>query len=168
MLFFFNLAGATYDPDVVGVELPSMAEARLHATVYAGELLRDRPGLAWEGEELRVEITDESQLVLFTLIIFGVEAARRLDGPDRRRGGKKKAPQPKTGRLRRFTWGCRCRPNTSPPAECRRLDRWQEQNTGRRSSGSMFALLFRKHCAKLSASLCRPLGLFQRSLHFGA
>jgi hypothetical protein len=78
MLFFFNLAGAVYDPDVVGVELPTMADARLHSTLFAGELLRDRPGLAWEGEELRVEVTDENRLVLFTLILFGVEAAAAL------------------------------------------------------------------------------------------
>jgi hypothetical protein len=78
MLFFFNLAGAVYDPDVVGVELPTLVEARSQAAIHAGELLRDRPGLAWEGEELRVEVTDENQLVLFTVIIFGVEAAAAL------------------------------------------------------------------------------------------
>jgi hypothetical protein len=78
MLYFFNLAGAVYDPDVEGVDLPTMAEARLYATVSAGELQRDRPGLPWEGEELRVEVTDENQLVLFTLIIFGVEAAAAI------------------------------------------------------------------------------------------
>lgn len=78
MLYFFNLAGATYDPDVVGVELPSMAEARLIAATHAGEVLRDRPGLAWEGEELRLEVTDAHQLVLFTVIIFGKESAASL------------------------------------------------------------------------------------------
>ena len=78
MLFFFNLAGATYDPDVVGIELPSMADARIAAAVHAGELLRDRPGLAWEGEELRVEVTDANQLVMFTVIVFGVESAAAL------------------------------------------------------------------------------------------
>lgn len=78
MLFFFNLAGATYDPDVEGIELPSMGQARLTAAIHAGEVLRDRPGLAWEGEELRIEVTDENQLVLFTLIIFGVESAAAI------------------------------------------------------------------------------------------
>lgn len=46
MLYFFNVAGADYDPDVVGHDLPSMHEARLIAARHAGELLKDRPGLA--------------------------------------------------------------------------------------------------------------------------
>jgi hypothetical protein len=74
MLYFFNLAGAAYDPDVAGVELPTIADARFMAARHAGELLRDRPGLAWTGEELRVEVTDDSQRVLFTVIILGVDS----------------------------------------------------------------------------------------------
>jgi hypothetical protein len=75
MLYFFNVAGALYDPDVEGVELATFAEARLLAAQHAGELLRDRPGLAWAGEELRIEVTDRDQLLMFTLIILGVDAA---------------------------------------------------------------------------------------------
>ncbi len=41
----------------------------------AAELIRDRPQLVWTGEEVRVEVTDENQLLLFTVIIFGVDAA---------------------------------------------------------------------------------------------
>ena len=73
-LFFFNIAGAVYDPDVEGIELPSLDEARLMAAKHAGELLRDRPGVVWQGEELRIEVTDAAQMVLFTLITFGVDA----------------------------------------------------------------------------------------------
>jgi hypothetical protein len=74
MLYFFNLAGAIYDPDVVGVKLPSLGEARVMAAKHAGEVLRDRPGVVWGGEELRVEVTDSRQLVLFTLIVLGVDS----------------------------------------------------------------------------------------------
>jgi hypothetical protein len=74
MLYFFNVAGAAYDPDAEGYELPSMHEARLMAAKQAGELLRDRPGLAWTGEELRVEVTDSRQLVLFTVIVLGIDS----------------------------------------------------------------------------------------------
>jgi hypothetical protein len=31
--------------------------------------------LVWSGEEVRVEVTDENQLLLFTVIVFGVNAA---------------------------------------------------------------------------------------------
>lgn len=74
MLYFFNIAGAIYDPDVEGVELPTMGDARVAAARHAGELLRDRPGVIWEGEELRIEVTDARQLVLFTLIVMGVDS----------------------------------------------------------------------------------------------
>lgn len=73
-LYFFHLAGAVYDPDEEGIELASIGEARLMAARHAGEVLRDRPGLVWQGEELRIEVTDASQLVLFTLITIGVDS----------------------------------------------------------------------------------------------
>jgi hypothetical protein len=44
------------------------------AAKHAGEVLRDRPGLAWTGEELRIEVTDSAQLVLFTVIVLGVNS----------------------------------------------------------------------------------------------
>ena len=74
LLYFFNLAGALYDADVKGIELPSMGAARIMAAQHAGEILRDRPDVVWQGEELRVEVTDAQQLVLFTLIVLGVDA----------------------------------------------------------------------------------------------
>jgi hypothetical protein len=79
MRYFFNLAGAEYDPDNLGDDLPTMHDARLMAAKVAGELLRDRPGLAWTGEELRVEVTDSDQRVLFTVIIFGVDSPGAVD-----------------------------------------------------------------------------------------
>jgi hypothetical protein len=75
MLCFFNLAGAIYDPDVVGLEMPTIGEARLEAARYIGEVIRDKPDLVWAGEEVRVEVTDERRLVLFTVAVFGVDAA---------------------------------------------------------------------------------------------
>jgi hypothetical protein len=75
MKYFFNLAGAVYDPDVLGVELPALSDARVMAAQHAGELLRDRPGLAWLGEELRVEVSDSDQVTMFTLIVLGVDSA---------------------------------------------------------------------------------------------
>jgi phage terminase large subunit-like protein len=74
MRYFFNLACAIHDPDNEGCEFATMGDARLEAARHAGELLRDRPGEVWNGEELRVEVTDSNQLVLFTLITLGVDA----------------------------------------------------------------------------------------------
>ena len=82
-LYFFNLAGAVYDPDLEGIDLPSLDEARVYAAQHIGELLRDRPGLAWAGEEFRVEVTDDKRLVLFTVIVVGVDSAAGRAGRTR-------------------------------------------------------------------------------------
>lgn len=81
MLCFFNLAGAAYDPDVIGMEMATIDEARIQAARFMGELIRDKPNLAWAGEEMRVEVTDESQLVLFTVITFGVDSPAAMHEP---------------------------------------------------------------------------------------
>lgn len=74
MLCFFRLAGAAAYADVQGVELPSMAEARLEAVRYVGRVIQSRPDFVWMGEEIRVEVTDYKHLVLFTVVVFGVDA----------------------------------------------------------------------------------------------
>jgi hypothetical protein len=74
MICFFNLAGSIHDPDQEGIEMPSLAGARVEAARYAGELIRDRPDLVWMGEEVRVEVTDERRLILFTVIVLGIDA----------------------------------------------------------------------------------------------
>lgn len=88
MLCFFNLAGATHDPDVQGVELRSLGDARVYAARYMGEVIRDRPDLVWTGGEMRVEVTDARRTVLFTIITFGVDApAAMFDAPNGSAGG---------------------------------------------------------------------------------
>ena len=73
-LYFFNQAGAVYDPDVEGVELASLLEASIEAVKYAAETLRDRPEIIWLGDEFRVEVTDDKQLILFIFIAIGVDS----------------------------------------------------------------------------------------------
>jgi hypothetical protein len=74
MQFFFNLAGAVHDPDNQGKELADMQAARIYAVVHASEVIRDHPNLVWSGTEVRVEVTDADRLVLFTVIVLGVDA----------------------------------------------------------------------------------------------
>jgi hypothetical protein len=56
-----------------------MSAARIMAVQSAAELIRDRPEIVWMGEEARVEVTDANQLVLFTVIIPGVDSAAAAD-----------------------------------------------------------------------------------------
>ena len=74
MRYFFNLAGVVQSPDADGLEITSLSEARIHAVKFASEYLRDRPDLVWLGDEFRVEVTDESQQLIFTFIAVGVDA----------------------------------------------------------------------------------------------
>lgn len=74
MRFYFHLAGAVADPDNEGQELASLSVARTVAVRSAAELIRDQPDVVWVGEEVRIEVTDVNQLVLFTVIVLGVDS----------------------------------------------------------------------------------------------
>ena len=74
MRYFFNLAGAVYDPDNEGFELANISEARMAAVKFAGEYLRDRPEVAWLGDEFRIEVANSNRVLLFTFIAIGVDA----------------------------------------------------------------------------------------------
>ncbi len=74
MLCFFNLVGTVYDPDVEGHEIATIGDARILAARNIAEVIHDRPEALWEGEEVRMEVTDEEQVVLFTIVIVGVDA----------------------------------------------------------------------------------------------
>ena len=75
MRYFFNLAGAVYDPDNEGIELANISLAREYAVRAAAEYMQDHPEIVWLGEEFRLEVTNKDQLILFTLIVMGVDAA---------------------------------------------------------------------------------------------
>ena len=75
MMCFFNLAVAIYDPDLEGYEVATIDRARILAAKHIAEVIRDRPNVVWAGEEVRLEVTDERQLVLFTIMVTGVDAA---------------------------------------------------------------------------------------------
>lgn len=75
MLCFFHLRGAVDDADSEGLEVATIDAARVEAAHYLGEVIREQPNAAWGGDEIRVEVTDADQLVLFTIIAFGVDAA---------------------------------------------------------------------------------------------
>lgn len=81
MRYFFNLAGAIYDPDSDGIECATASDARIQAVLSAAELLLERPELVWTGDEICVEVTNKDQLLLFTVIALGViaPAAKHLN-----------------------------------------------------------------------------------------
>jgi hypothetical protein len=72
--YFFNQIDGEFKPDDEGLELASLDDARFEAVRYAGEVLRDRPSVVWQGEDFRIEVTDAKRLLLFTLVVVGMDA----------------------------------------------------------------------------------------------
>lgn len=56
------------------MEVATIEEARIKAARYLGEVIRDRPGMVWAGGEVRIEVTDEKQVLIFTVAAFGMDA----------------------------------------------------------------------------------------------
>ena len=65
--YFFNVENRHSETDEEGVELAGPAEARGAAVVFAGEYLRDTPGLIGDGGRLVVEVRDQDGAVLLTV-----------------------------------------------------------------------------------------------------
>ena len=60
MRYFFALHDHAVETDDTGVELPNPVFARAEAIRFAGEVLRDDPGLLDGGSTLAVNVTDET------------------------------------------------------------------------------------------------------------
>lgn len=87
--YFFNQFNGEFKPDDKGLEFATLDQARIDAVRCAGEILRDDPTLVWTGEEFRIEVTDHKQLVLFTVIVVGIDApagGRSINPALKRRG----------------------------------------------------------------------------------
>ena len=74
MRYFFNQVDGRRKDDDEGLEFADMSQARVEAVRYSGEVIRDHPTLVWAGDDFRVEVTNEDHLLLFTVIIVGVDA----------------------------------------------------------------------------------------------
>jgi hypothetical protein len=65
--FFFHVSDSVLIPDAEGTELADLAAARVEAVVVAGAMLREHAPEFWTSGEWKVIVTDEDQVVLFTI-----------------------------------------------------------------------------------------------------
>ena len=72
--YFFHTADGVRERDTVGTELKDARAARVEAIRYAGAIINDTPDVLWDGRDFRVEVTDERQALLFTIITLAVDA----------------------------------------------------------------------------------------------
>jgi hypothetical protein len=71
--YYFDLFDHDRSPDETGTELADADEARREAVIFAGTCLRDNPTLAWDGQELRVIVRNEDDMVIFTVVMLSVD-----------------------------------------------------------------------------------------------
>ena len=81
--FFFHRTDGGFDPDLEGTELPDLTAARLEALRFAAATVKDHPEQVWAGSPFRVEVSDETGMLLSTVIILEIDtpAARGLRQP---------------------------------------------------------------------------------------
>ena len=72
-LFKFHLDdGSTAEAECV--ELADLAAARMVALQFVGQLLQDQAADFWKRGELRLMVSDEANLALFSIHVVGTEA----------------------------------------------------------------------------------------------
>jgi hypothetical protein len=59
-VFFVHIDDGGPSVDVLRHQFPSPLAARREATLYAAEMLRDRPDAFWTSQPWRITVTDES------------------------------------------------------------------------------------------------------------
>ncbi|MCW6506617.1 DUF6894 family protein [Lichenifustis flavocetrariae] len=73
--YFFNLCKDGRPPDLAGAELQDLAHARREASRQMAEEMKAQTDQFLQDEEWRIEISDETGLILFTVFGTAVESA---------------------------------------------------------------------------------------------
>lgn len=71
--YYFDRRDGGFDPDTEGTELPGLEAARIEAINYAAAAVKDRPDYVGEGNDFRVEMFDERKLLLYTVVVIGID-----------------------------------------------------------------------------------------------
>ncbi len=80
--YYFHLDDSVFVLDPKGMEFPDWQSASAHALARAAEVVRDRGEKFWEGEHLRIVVTDAVGTALFELRLSGhLPLERNILGP---------------------------------------------------------------------------------------
>lgn len=74
--YHFHDADGVRQCDEDGIELPDDEAARVLAARYAGDMLKHEPRKVWDHGQWRVEVTDDSNILLFTVVMVAIDAPR--------------------------------------------------------------------------------------------
>lgn len=78
MRFFFNVIDGRNIIDDVGYEFVSLSAAKCEAVAYAGKLICDEANTFWNHGDWQMQVTDETGLMLFTLMFAGYDSAATI------------------------------------------------------------------------------------------
>jgi hypothetical protein len=81
-LFRFHVEDGQSYQDDQGAELPDTQAARAYALRYFGNMLESAHCSVWDGNEVRMEVADESGLILFALYLIGIDSPAAMAGRD--------------------------------------------------------------------------------------
>ena len=73
--YFFHTADGSRERDTTGTELRDCNAARREAVRFAGAVLSHEPEILWDGHDFLIEVTDASDLMLFTIIMRAVDVS---------------------------------------------------------------------------------------------
>ncbi len=78
--YFFHTADGSRERDSEGTELADHYAARVEAIRLTGAIMKESPDVLWDGHEFRVEVMDETDTLLFTIVTLAVDtpAVRKL------------------------------------------------------------------------------------------
>ena len=74
--YYFHTADGHRWSDPEGSELPDEQTARAEAVTFAAEVLRGKAEEIWRDGQWRVEVTDDQNALLCTVIVLGIDAPR--------------------------------------------------------------------------------------------
>ena len=74
-LFFFHFEDGGPAVDGLSLDLPNLLAARKEATLYAAQMLQDRPDAVWDGMPWRMIVTDKTGAKLLVLTLEGRASA---------------------------------------------------------------------------------------------
>lgn len=80
--FHFHVEDGLSYRDDLGAELPDTEAARAYALRYFGQMLESSHCSVWNGNDVRMEVADESGLILFALYLVGIDAPAATGGRD--------------------------------------------------------------------------------------
>lgn len=71
--YFFNRIDGKRDLDQEGLELAGLDDVRIEAIAFAADTLKEDSFELWTGGEVRIEVVDSAQLLIFTVVISVVD-----------------------------------------------------------------------------------------------